>query len=403
MNKTPSTRTYRFPFLFLILILAVLFSIIAAKVANTTEYLHSDFFKFWLSGRLVSQGQNPYDSQTWSEGHHQFGSTWIPEAAFLYPFPLALFFVPFGLLPIHQAFIVWDVLLQFSLISSMTLLLRKNSISSVKHFVPPLLAGIILFRPTIVSLVNGQLSGVLLLLMTCILHLWKRGKWKQGTALMALLALKPNLGGPIIVLLSLYLIRQKRFSSLVVGALSGLFLVFAGWLRNPNWIVEFWNVGNSKLSQTFGFSPTIWGLTASFCSYSLNCILKYGTAMAMLFLIGYLYLLIWKRDLLSPAFVISLAIIITLLLTPYTWPYDQLLLAIPIITITMNLAGEGYKFIPVSLIFLATDVLAWILYGISINIQMEIWNAGIPLFVLGILTWHIFKKTEIPKIAREAL
>jgi hypothetical protein len=55
------------------------------------------------------------------------------------------------------------------------------------------------------------------------------------------------------------------------------------------------------------------------------------------------------------------------------------------------LAKNGYGYLPTSLIFLAIDVFALILLGVSAKIQMEIWNAAIPLFVFGLLVWCLSK------------
>lgn len=43
----------------LLVFLAALFIFIATAIVNAIEYWNSDFFTFWLSGRLVSEGQNP--------------------------------------------------------------------------------------------------------------------------------------------------------------------------------------------------------------------------------------------------------------------------------------------------------------------------------------------------------
>jgi glycosyl transferase family 87 len=392
----------RFWYIFLLPPLAIIFFIIATKIVNPVEYPNSDFFTFWLSGRLASLGQNPYNSQIWITGHHQFGASWIPDATFIYPLPISLLFIPLGLLPLYQAFIAWNTLSQLMIVSSIALLLMTNSNLSTKRFIFPLLVGVILFRPTIITLVNGQLSGMLLLLIACTMYLWERGKWGQGAALLAFLALKPNLGIPLIVLLSVYLIQQKQITSLIAEAVSGLLLLLAGFVQNPNWLIEFWNAGNTKLSQTFGFSPTIWGMSAFFCNYNLNCTVGYGVCMGLLFLIGYLYLLARKKNILSSALVVSLAIAITLLLTPYIWPYDQLLLVAPIVTMTIMLAKDGYGYLPASLLFLTIDILALILLGISGKIQMEIWNVSIPLLIFGLLIWYIWRNKPISRVADAA-
>jgi hypothetical protein len=291
--------------------------------------------------------------------------------------------------PIYRAFIAWDILSQFVIALSLALLLKTTPGGS-KRFILPLAAGVILFRPALITLVNGQLSGMLLLLTASIVYLWEKGRWEQGTVLLALLALKPNLGVPLIFLLALYLIRHKRIKSLLAGAACGVGLLIAGLAQNPNWLVEFWNTGNGKLSQTFGFSPTVWGVSTFFCNYNLDCVLGTGAWMSLPFLIGYLYLLA-KRTTPPPSLMVGAAIVVVLLLTPYTWPYDQLLLVIPIATVMLNLERDGARYLPVSLIFLEVDVFALALLGVSAKVQLEIWNAAIPFVVYLLLFWYLLK------------
>lgn len=379
----------KFWYIFLIPFLAVIFFIIAVRIVNPVEYPNSDFFTFWLAGHFAILGQDPYISSIWLGGHAQFEATWIPNTTFIYPFPLALLFVPLGSLPLYQAFVVWVVLSQFMIFSSIVILLRLNPKPLMKQFMLPLLAGLVLYRPTIITLIDGQLSGLLLLLLAVLVYLWEKGNWWQGSLLLPILVLKPNLGGPIILLLSFYLVLRKQISSLLAEGTTGLALMIAGLIQNHNWIIEFWKAGNMKLSQTFGFSPTIWGASMFFCNYKLNCSLAYGGLVSLLLLIGYLYLIIRKQKVLSPIWTASLAITITLLLTPYTWPYDQLLLVIPIVAITMGLAKAECKFLPTALIFLSIDIMMLILLDISAKIQMEIWNVAVPLFILGLLIWYL--------------
>ena len=343
---------------------------------------------------MATLGQNPYLTDIWVGGHHQFGASWIPNETFIYPIPVSLLFVPLGLLTLYQAFVVWVMLTQYMIISSVALLLRLYPAQLIKRFFLPLLASVIIFRPTIITLINGQLGGFLLLVLVCIIYLWESGKWWQGTAFLPILALKPNLGIPIIVLLSIYLIMQRKITSLIAGGISGLALLILGLVQNSNWILEFLNAGNIKFSQTFGFSPTIWGLSTLLCNYKLNCSLGFGSAFGLIFLIGYIYLLVRKQKLLSPALVVGLEITVMLLLTPYTWPYDQLLLIVPIITVTMSLAKAEYRFMPTALIFLVIDIVSLVLLGISARIQMEIWNVMIPFTVFSLLAWYLSKNRK---------
>lgn len=372
-----------------ILLLGGIFLFSAVKIVNALDYPNSDFFTFWLAGHLATIGQNPYQTELWIGGHHQFGVSWIPNATFVYPLPLSLLFAPLGLLSLYHAYIAWVMISQLMIVFSIVILLRLYPSQLSKHYFLPIFVGVVIFRPTILTLVNGQLSGFLLLLISCIAFLWERGKWWQGSVLLPILALKPNLGIPIIVLLILYLIRQKQMKSLVVVGASSLALVLIGVVQNPNWITEFLQAGSTKLSQTFGFSPTVWGLAAYISGFKLNPTMILGSLAAIILSGGCLYLLLRKRDLLSPTIACSIVIATSLLITPYTWPYDQLLLIIPIIAFVLEMMSRKYPFLLTASIFLLFDVMAIILLFISSRIQLEILNVILSLSVYCIMLLFI--------------
>jgi hypothetical protein len=371
--------------------LGAIFYLIAIRIVNPIKYPNSDFFSCWLAGHMAILGQNPYSTDLWIEGHHLFGASWIPNATYIYPLPLSLFFAPLSLLPLYQAFVVWVIGTQFMIFLSIVLLFRLSPNFQKNHFIFLILAGGLLARPITTTLFHGQLSGFLLLVITCIVYVWERGKWWQGAALLPILALKPNLGVPIIVLVLVYLIQQRKISSLIAAGVSALALLLVGFAQNPNWLLEFWEAGNTKLSQTFGFSPTVWGVTSLLCEYRLNCTLGYGISVCLLLLIGFFYLLVKKRGVFSPMIVMGFAITIMLITTLYTWPYDQLLLTAPVIVVIIELAKDRTKCLPVSLVLTIVSVTAMIMLKISVYTQMEIWNVAIPLSVLFLLTWSVAK------------
>jgi hypothetical protein len=309
-----------------------------------------------------------------------------------------LVFAPFGLFSLFQAFILWVFLTQYMIFLSVLLLLKLYTFQMTKHFIIPIFAFVILFRPTLLTLVSGQLSGFLLLVIVCILFLWEGGKWWQGAVFLPILALKPNLGVPIIIFLSIYLIIHRKYSSIIAEGISGLAIIIIGMIQDKAWISDFLRAGNTKLFHDFGFAPNIWGMSNSICTYNLDCSIGLGSVLAIIFIVGFLYLLIRNRRNSPPAMAVGLAITTMLILTPYTWTYDQLLLIIPIIIITLSLAKDGYKFIPIVLIFLIIDITVIILLWIDTIIQKEIWNGVIPLSLFGFLFWYLSKNRKIPHV-----
>ena len=365
-------------------LLVVIVSLVAIRIINSIDYHNNDFFTFWLAGHMVTLGGNPYAPVQWVAGHHEFGVTWIPNQAYVYPLPLSLLFAPLGLLPLKQAYTLWVALSELMILATLVLLLAARAGSRFGKVFLPLLVGMIFFRPTILTLFNGQISGLLLLLLTGTIFLWEKGKWEWGSLFLPLLMLKPNLGAPILALVGIWLLFQKRYKPILVIASGLLALLVIGLLQNPHWISDYWSIGNNKLVENFGGSPTVWGLGYLVCGHNSACTLAVGGIAGLLFLFAFLWLVLPRRDDISALRLVALAATVTLLITPYTWTYDQLLIVLPIVDITLALDKNGYRFTLVSSLFLGLDILVVILLILDAILNVEILNAVVPILILGL-------------------
>ena len=80
---------------------------------------------------------------------------------------------------------------------------------------------------------------------------------------------------------------------------------------------------------------------------------------------------------------LALAVCVTLLVTPYTWTYDQLLLVLPITAVILAMDRMGVRFPLTAGLFLGIDVLVVILLFFDVMLQVEILNVVIPLAFLA--------------------
>jgi len=379
----------------LIIPFAVLFCyLLAVRIVNSIDYHNNDFFTFWLAGHMVTQNGNPYSPEQWVAGHGQFGVTWIPNQVYVYPLPLSLLFAPLGLLPLYQSYILWVALSQGMILASVFLLCPPERELNTRYLFLSFLVGVIFFRPTTLTLVTGQLSAWLLFLLVCTAQLWTKEKWEWGSFLLPLLLLKPNLGVPIVLLLAAWLLFTKRYRSLVSIGLGGTLLLAASMIKNPAWPLEYLSIGNAKLSHDFGFSPTVWGLANLACGHDHTCSLVVGGTMAALFVFTTFWLLARRRRSLTPLWVISLSVTVSLLVTPYSWTYDQLLLLIPIAAVTFALGQRRHGFLPAALLFLGIDILSVFLLFFNTTLDVEILNAIIPLAMLVLVIWMLLRKNK---------
>ncbi len=379
----------------IILVVLTTFTGIAIEIVDSIEYRNTDFFSYWLAGRMIIHGQDPYDSSAWIAGHQLFGATWISDPEFLYPLPLAFIFAPLGLLTLYSAYVVWVVVLEVTISISVWLLLKNTGKLKIQNILP-VIAGVVLFRPTIITLYGGQLSGFLLLVLASVVYLWRREKWWQGCILMAFLILKPNLGFPIIGLLSLWLVLEKRARLLFWVAGSVLGLAATGLLYNSHWCTDYLAIGNSKLSLTFGYSPTIWGMLSYLSGSKMVPTIIIGGILALAIIGGYFFFLLRNPSKSTPAEVISMVTTITLLVTPYTWPYDQLLLVVPVLFLVNMMIEMKFPYLISATFWIIIDILTLGLLAISGIIKMEIFNGLIPLLIFGISLFILNQKWRVP-------
>jgi hypothetical protein len=268
------------------------------------------------------------------------------------------------------------------MLAALVLLVRSLPSGRFTRYFVPLLVGLIFFRPAVLTLTNGQLSAFLLLLLAVVIYLWEKGKWEAGAAVLPLLMLKPNLGAPLVVLLGLWLLAERRWKSLAVIAAGLLALLLIGFLQNPHWVAEYWSIGNLKVSQNLWGVPTLWGLGSLLCGHNSGCTLAFGGVTSMLTVAAFIWLVIGRWKDISPFTLTALAAAVTLLVTPYIWTYDQLLLLLPIVDLTFRLDQGGGR-IPLALaLFLGVDVLIIVLLVFDTLLDVEIFNALIPLIIL---------------------
>jgi hypothetical protein len=371
----------------ILLLLAIL---LAVRIVGSMDYHHddNDFFTFYLAGHLVSHAGSPYDPAQWLAGYHQFEIGYIPNPAFLYPLPLAMLLAPLGLLPLPGAYVAWVTLTELMIVASLAILLSLETNPRRRLFFVPLFAGIVLFRPTILTLTQGQVSGLFLFALVWIAFLWQKGKWFWGGFLLGLLALKPNLGFIVIGLVSIWLLRNKCWRALGGTLLAGIFVLAAGLIDNPAWVGQYLHVGSNKLAETFGGSPTVWGLGALISHNQIPVTLAIGSLAGLLLLFGFFRAILPGHASLRPLNLLALAVCVTLLVTPYTWTYDQLLLVLPLTALILAMDRSGVSFPRTASLFLGIDVLVVILLLFDVMLKVEILNVLIPLLVFGLcLRW----------------
>jgi hypothetical protein len=312
---------------------------------------------------------------------------------------LAILLAPLGILPLKTAFIAWTFLSESLLLLSILLLLGSANFKKTKHLLLPIILANIIFRPTTTNFLGGQLSSLYLFIATLAALLWHKEKWFWGGATLALLAIKPSVGFPLLILVIPWLIIKKKHPALAGIVSTGLFLLFTSLLKDPLWIPKYISILSTKLGNEFGNSPTIWGFSAMVCNFEKGCTGWLGGIVLILFLLLNIWLLSkWRFS--SPIFALGHLISVSLLSTLYLWPYDHLLLTIPIVFTMVFLRQKGTSFLKVSLIFLSIS-LASVLIRVStimIHLEKETLYGLLPLLVWGLTTWVLTRENRIASL-----
>ena len=199
----------------------------------THENLRSvNFFFFWLSGRLVLTGQNPYDPAQWLAGQNAFGSTLHPNQIFLYPLPMAFLMVPFGLLTLPVAYFIWQVLSELVVAFSTLLLLQRVPNGRPARLFFPLVTAFMYFGPVYLSLQTGTMAPLTLLILVIAFVLFERRHSLAAGVLLSLTMLKPPQGLTLLILAVVWLLSRRDWRELLGVALGGLIFVSSGLIKD---------------------------------------------------------------------------------------------------------------------------------------------------------------------------
>jgi len=382
MNKIGSAT------LIVIALLAIIF--VMNGIAAKTDYVNNDFLVFWLAGQSNWTQIDPYNSANWLAARTQAGATTMPEPEFLYPLPLAVLLAPLGLLPIRQAFILWGVLSTVITFLSILILFRTNKKETSQNYL--LYALIIftpLFPPLLLTLYLGQFSAFLLLFATLAVYFWQQEKDIWGGFFIAFFTLKPSIGLPLLVLTSLWLWKKKTraFTGMI---LSALLLLVLGLLQDSHWVTRFLSIVSNKADNTFGYSATLWGISGLICQFKREPTIYLGIIVIVLFSLLNIRLFHKQKKENIP---LKFGIILTssLLFAPYLWPYDQLLLLIPITLSLLALLKNNISLLKLILTFIGISFAA-IALGATANYlghQHENLYAFLSLLVWGINIWTL--------------
>ena len=235
----------------LILIGGMIF--LRARISATSfDFQSSNFTFFWLAGRMVMEGENPYDETQYLAGHETYGIKWQPNKIFPYPLPLAIFCVPLGLLSLPTAYIVWQIITLVIVAVTIFILLNHWKEAAPRRLFVPIFAAMFFFGPVYLTLHAGSIGAFALLAMLGTILLLEKDKSLLAGMVLSLTILKPPQGVTILLLAGIWFLARRDWKAIFGVAIGGIALLIIGMIQDPLWVIKFGGASQAVMDRTLG-------------------------------------------------------------------------------------------------------------------------------------------------------
>ncbi|MES1247739.1 MAG: glycosyltransferase family 87 protein [Actinomycetota bacterium] len=327
----------------------------------------SDFWTFWIAGRTVLRGGDPYPALA-SLPH--VADKWF--APFVYPPVTAFLMAPVAVLPFAIAKIVFFVLNLGAFVLALRLLgVRDWRCYTVSVASPPVIE-------------TAGIGTISLLLLLCVAALWRYRAHAVRVGLLAAAAMTAKL---FLWPLWFWLVRTGRYRAALVGAGAALAAVAASW----------WAIGWAGLRDYPALLGRMTGLEGphGYSLYALGRAAGVGNGLAAraVTALGLVALVVALRAFRDDRRALVALLGVALAATPILWPHYLVLLFVPIAFASRSLSRIW--FVPV---LLWVDGTAWS-HGSPLRIAGELVAC---VLVLGAVVAPAWRPSAIRVIPTEA-
>lgn len=371
--------------LFTVALLGAIFHLRAGQNLSTQDYRNSNFFFFWLSGRMVLTGENPYDQAQYLAGHDAFDVTWRPNRIFPYPLPLTLFMIPLGLFSLENAYVTWQIVTQILIAITVFVLLNHWKEPAQRRLLIPMMLFLSFFGPVFLTLQIGAIGGFTLIAMLAALLLLEKDKSFFAGIALSLTILKPPQGATILFLFGIWFLARRDWKAICGMVIGGLALLLIGLVQDPLWVVKFSTASQAVMDRTQGVHSNVWSFAYLACKGTSPCSTLLGAAGALT-LLGLGSLFLWRKQAqLSAWEAMNVIIPVGFLSTVYLWAYDQILYVIPITWIVGRLVQKSKSYIHALLFLIVLVSYSFFALAMHAYTLKDLWSLGNTLIVLGML------------------
>jgi len=382
--------------LFMFVVLIPIFLLFSWFLSHWFDGHKMDFGLYWQAGHMILNGQNVYDTTQWVDVRNQYESALHSEPTFQYPLPLAIFFTPLALFPLQSAYTAWIFLGQVAILTSIVILLQFYP-ERTGYFELLTVAGIFFFRPLFSVFNSGQILPFLILLISLSVKLLYKGHWFAGGVCLSILSLKPSVGFPILVLVGLWLLVGKRWKAIAGMFAGGFGLLAIGMLVNHRWLFDYINIGGNSFTKYYGMHPTLWGAVGQIVGKN-----SLGLAITILSVVTVIAIQVFffskHKTSTDPLSAFSSLLPAAILVAPYSWNYEQVLLLIPIVALSIHIAST-YGMGKAALFMLGVVSLPMLLLAVAYTVHHDVWSVlttlVVWLFSLYFFSWKTAELTGV--------
>jgi hypothetical protein len=346
------------------LLLIAAFLVGVSPLVMNWEKTFPDFICYWAAGKLLAEGQSPYDAALetevqrvngWDRERDGFGIyDFLP---FYYPPWFGLLFVPLLPLGFTAAKVAWYY---FNLSGAfLTGYFLTGVVPNGPRRLPVLMTPLFLF--TVASVLLGQTAIFIFFLLVLAWLLLDRGRdWAAGACL-AWLSVKPQLAAVLLLGVLVWLARRRRWQALGAFFITGAVLVLGSALVLPDWPLRMLNAIRQVPSPTeyYPWIGNAWLLVLRALGLTGPLLWMGYLALALPFLAVTLGIA-WNRDGRLED-VLSAGALAAFFVAPYARHYDFPVLLVPLVVVLTRLRNR-------------TGILLAILFIVLPYVQMVLLN-----------------------------
>lgn len=387
-----------------ILLLASVFHWRASQNYKSADYYNSNFFVFWLSGKLTLEGQSPYNPDHWANGHEKYGTITPKEPTFLYPLPLVLFLTPLGFLSLGQAYYAWliisQVIIGFVIYSLLT---KWKSTAHSRLFIPSILF-LLYFGPIYLTMQIGSIGALSLLCVFGGLYFLDKQNLFVAGLLLSFTMIKPSQGVMILFMLGTIFALTKQWKFIYGMILGGILLLILGILLNPNWVSIFINSSQAAFDRRLGAQSNVWSFSYLVCNGNSTCYSILGASGMLILLAATIYYLWRNHSKITNWEMLNLIVPISFVATLYLWAYDQILYVLPIVWIIGTFVEKSRSYIFPIIFLVILDLYSLFALLQQASTSHDLWSLGTTILVLlfCFIAYKMKQKPTIDKLASSA-